>query len=100
MDVIQSQVQPSSAEFKENHARMKALVVELKERLSLISKGGSQRAIELHRSRGKLLARERIEQLLDPGTPFMELSPHARYRYPRSDFDRLRAIQLVRRPDR
>ena len=60
MDVIQSQVQPSSAEFKENHARMKALVEELKERLSLISKGGSKRAVELHRSRGKLLARERI----------------------------------------
>ena len=77
MDVIQSQVQPISAEFKENHARMKALVEELKERLSLISKGGSKRAVELHRSRGKLLARERIEQLLDPGTPFMELCPFA-----------------------
>ncbi len=77
MDIIQSKIQTSSAEFKENYAAMEALVRELKERLSQVARGGSPRAVALHRSRGKLLARERVERLLDPDTPFLELSPLA-----------------------
>ncbi|MCH7787146.1 MAG: GTP cyclohydrolase II RibA, partial [Chloroflexi bacterium] len=68
MDVLQSTIQPDSDEFKENQASMEALVLQLKERLTKVARGGSARAVELHRSRGKLLARERIEPLLDPNT--------------------------------
>src|SRR5436190_1951039 len=53
---------------------MKALVAELRERTALVARGGGQRAIERHRSRGKLLARERIDRLVDPDTAFLELS--------------------------
>ncbi len=74
MDILQSTVQPDSAEFKENKASMEALVGQLKDRLTKVARGGSARAVELHRSRGKLLARERIERLLDPNTPFLEFS--------------------------
>ena len=77
MDVIQSQIRVDSAEFKENQAKMEGLVGDLKERLSLAAKGGGERAIERQRGRGKMLARERIEALLDPDTPFLELSPLA-----------------------
>ena len=77
MDVIQSQIRVDSTEFKENQARMEGLVKDLKERLSLAAKGGGERAVERQRGRGKMLARERIEALLDPDTPFLELSPLA-----------------------
>lgn len=50
------------------------LVRQLKERIALVKQGGSPDAVEKHRSRGKLLARERIERLIDPDTPFLELS--------------------------
>ncbi len=77
MDVLESKVQTGSAEFQENRARVEEQVALLKERLAQVKAGGGPRAVELHRSRGKLLARERIERLLDPGTPFLELSPLA-----------------------
>jgi 3-methylcrotonyl-CoA carboxylase beta subunit len=53
---------------------MKALVDDLRERLAAARRGGSESAREKHLSRGKLLARDRIDQLLDPGSPFLELS--------------------------
>ena len=77
MEIIQSSVQTDDGEFKENQASMQSLVDELKERLAKVACGGSARAVELHRSRGKLLARERIERLVDPDSPFLELSPLA-----------------------
>src|SRR5215813_13627817 len=52
---------------------MAALVAELRERTAQVARGGGERAVERHRSRGKLLARERIDRLLDPGTAFLEL---------------------------
>ncbi|MFQ5478628.1 MAG: carboxyl transferase domain-containing protein [Candidatus Binatia bacterium] len=58
---------------------MRQLAEELRGRLSTASGGGSDQARELHRGRGKLLPRERVERLLDPGTPFLELSPLAAY---------------------
>ena len=51
-----------------------ALVAELRERLALVRRGGGDEAVAKHRARGKLLARERIDRLVDPGTPFLELS--------------------------
>src|SRR5438046_2976117 len=56
---------------------MEALVAELRERSAQAARGGGERAIERHRSRGKLLARERIDRLVDPDTAFLELSPLA-----------------------
>ena len=54
-----------------------ALVAELRDRLARVQAGGGTEAVERHRGRGKLLARERIDRLVDPGTPFLELSPLA-----------------------
>ena len=77
MDVIQSDIRTDSPEFRENYARAETLVKEFKERLTRVARGGGERAIERQRSRGKMLARERVERLLDPNTPFLELSPLA-----------------------
>src|SRR5680860_1493312 len=56
---------------------MKALVEDLRSRLEVARQGGSEAARRKHLDRGKLLARDRVDQLLDPGTPFLELSPLA-----------------------
>src|SRR5665213_3088869 len=53
---------------------MEALVSELRDRSALVSAGGGDRSVERHCSRGKLLARERIDRLVDPGTAFLELN--------------------------
>src|SRR5919106_3915451 len=53
---------------------MEALVAELRERTALVARGGGERAVERHRSRGKLTARERIDRLVDPGSAFLELN--------------------------
>jgi 3-methylcrotonyl-CoA carboxylase beta subunit len=58
-------------------SEMKVLVDDLRERLAVARKGGSESARERHIDRGKLLARDRVDQLLDPGSPFLELSPLA-----------------------
>ena len=75
MEVIASNVRTADRDFLDNQARMEALVWDLKERLGRARAGGGERAVELHRSRGKLLARERVEGLVDANTPFLELSP-------------------------
>jgi acetyl-CoA carboxylase carboxyltransferase component len=74
MDVLSSHVNPSSREFQANRARMQALVVELRERTDLIRQGGGPKYLERHREQGKLPVRDRIAQLLDAETPFLELS--------------------------
>ena len=73
MTVLSSQVEASDA-FDERRARMEALVAELRERSEQVARGGGEKALEKHRSRGKLTARERIDRLLDPDTAFLELS--------------------------
>jgi acetyl-CoA carboxylase carboxyltransferase component len=73
MAVLSSQVEASDA-FDERRARMEALVAELRERSAQITRGGGEKALEKHRSRGKLTARERVDRLLDPDTAFLELS--------------------------
>jgi len=68
-------VTSSQAEaFDERRARMEALAAELRERTAQVARGGGERALEKHRSRGKLTARERVDRLLDPDTAFLELS--------------------------
>jgi 3-methylcrotonyl-CoA carboxylase beta subunit len=73
MAVLSSKIEPSDAS-DERRARMKQLVVELRQRSARVARGGGEKALEKHRSRGKLTARERIDRLLDPDTAFLELS--------------------------
>ena len=58
---------------------MRELVTELRERLATVRQGGSQSSRDRHIARGKLLPRDRVDRLLDPGSPFLELSPLAAY---------------------
>src|SRR5213078_2425161 len=74
MSVLTSQVERDSELFSQRRERMEALVTELRERTALIARGGGEKAVERHRSRGKLPARERIDRLLDPGSAFLEFS--------------------------
>jgi acetyl-CoA carboxylase carboxyltransferase component len=71
--VIETHIIPSSPEFQENHAHMEALVEDLRSRLLRVAAGGGEEAIRRHREQGKLLVRERVQKLLDPGTPFLEI---------------------------
>lgn len=77
--VIQSQVDVNSSEFQENASQMKVLIDELKQITKNVLAGGGPKAIERHTSKGKLLARDRINLLLDKGSAFLELSPLAGY---------------------
>jgi len=72
--ILESRVDRSAQAFAENRARMGELVEELRERSAQVAKGGGEKASERHRSRGKLLARERIDRLTDPGSSFLELN--------------------------
>jgi 3-methylcrotonyl-CoA carboxylase beta subunit len=74
MSVLSSQIQTRSEEFRANMERMKELVRDLRERTAQAALGGSEAARKKYKSRGKLFARERIDLLLDQGTPFLELS--------------------------
>jgi len=71
---IDSKIQTGSAAFKENDAFQRDASARLRARLDEVKKGGPAAAVEKHRSRGKLTARERIARLLDPNTPFLEFS--------------------------
>ena len=77
MESLDSQVRTDSAEFKTNQERMSRLAAELRERLELVRRGGGERALERHRAQGKLPVRDRIDRVLDDGSPFLELSPLA-----------------------
>jgi len=75
--MIESRIDPNSEAFHTNASYMRALVEELKQRLDSVSLGGGDDARKKHTSRGKLLPRDRILTLLDPGSSFLELSPLA-----------------------
>src|SRR5215468_556329 len=77
MTALTSAIDPGSTEFARNAEAMKALVADLRGKLEAAMQGGSEEARARHVARGKLLARERIGLLLDPGSPFLELSPLA-----------------------
>src|SRR4249919_1230227 len=73
MSVLTSQIERESEVFAERRGQMEALVAELRERTGQVARGGGDKAIERHRGRGKLTARERVDRLLDPGSAFLEL---------------------------
>jgi 3-methylcrotonyl-CoA carboxylase beta subunit len=77
LTVLHSSASPGSEEFQANLSANQALVDDLRAQLDRVSMGGGERARERHVSRGKLLPRERVDRLLDPGSPFLELSPMA-----------------------
>src|SRR6187551_3213709 len=77
MDVVESQARPDTAEFRDNAARMTALVADLRARLEAARAGGGPAAHARHREQGKLPVRERIDGLLDSGSPFLEIAPLA-----------------------
>jgi 3-methylcrotonyl-CoA carboxylase beta subunit len=77
MTVIKSKVNVQSDDFRANADSMRALVAELREKTAAVEQGGSEEARQKHAARGKLLVRDRVSGLLDPDTPFLELSPLA-----------------------
>jgi 3-methylcrotonyl-CoA carboxylase beta subunit len=74
MTALQSTIDPRSAEFARNADAMQKLVQDLRAKLDAVTRGGSEEARARHTARRKLLARERIDLLLDPGSPFLEFS--------------------------
>src|SRR5262245_65176534 len=79
MPKIKTSVSASSDEFKANAAAMQALVADLAQKRVESGSGGPERLKERHASRGKLLPRDRVMRLIDPGSPFLELSPMAAF---------------------
>ncbi len=79
MSIIESKLNPRGEDFRANAAVLEALVADLKDKIAALAQGGGQTARDRHVSRNKLLPRDRIAQLLDPGTPFLELSQLAAY---------------------
>ncbi|MDZ7839969.1 MAG: carboxyl transferase domain-containing protein [Gammaproteobacteria bacterium] len=77
MSVLETRIDPRSTAFEVNRARVDKCVALLRERLRSVTGGGRRPMIDRHRERGKLLARERIDRLVDPGSAFLELSPLA-----------------------
>ena len=75
MPTIDSRTDTAGSAFRENAAHMQALVDDLNALLAKVRAGGGAEACARHKARGKLLARERIAALLDPGSPFLELAP-------------------------
>ena len=74
---LRSRTDTSSDAFARNAEAQRALADELRTRLEKVRLGGSEKSRERHVSRGKLLPRDRVDALLDPGSPFLELSPLA-----------------------
>ncbi|WP_299020745.1 carboxyl transferase domain-containing protein [uncultured Tepidimonas sp.] len=77
MSALATRLNPRSPEFQANAAAMRALVQDLHARVAQVAQGGGEAARAKHIARGKLLPRERVEMLLDPGTPFLEIAPLA-----------------------
>jgi acetyl-CoA carboxylase carboxyltransferase component len=79
MVVLDTHVDPSDAAFAANRERMQQLVAELREWTKIVRMGGGSKYLERHREQGKLPVRERIDRLVDPGSPFLELSALAAF---------------------
>ncbi|WP_233235968.1 carboxyl transferase domain-containing protein [Bordetella sp. LUAb4] len=77
MPIIESRINPRSQEYADNAAAMRAQLDTVRAHMARTAQGGGEQARAKHVARGKLLPRDRVEQLLDPGTPFLELSPLA-----------------------
>ncbi len=76
---LHSSIDPSSQDFARNAEAMRGLVEDLREKLGQVAGGGGEVSRNRHTARGKMLARERVDLLVDPGTAFLELSPLAAY---------------------
>src|SRR5437588_8440907 len=79
MTILDSKLNSRSEDFKANAQAMQALVEDLKAKVAKIAQGGGEEARKKHTARGKLLPRERVQMLTDPGTPFLEFSQLAAY---------------------
>ncbi|TDF57170.1 carboxyl transferase domain-containing protein, partial [Cupriavidus sp. L7L] len=79
MPTLETKLNARSESFKANADAMRELVADLKAKVAKLAQGGGDDARNKHLSRGKLLPRDRVQQLLDPGTPFLELSQLAAY---------------------
>ena len=77
MSVLETKLNARSADFQANATAMRALVEDLNAKVTQVEMGGGEAARAKHTARGKLLPRDRVQMLLDPGTPFLELSPLA-----------------------
>src|SRR2546426_5368977 len=77
MVTLESHISPADSTFQTNRQRMAQLVAELRERLARAREGGGAKYVQRHREQGKLPVRDRIDRLLDRGSPFLELSPLA-----------------------
>lgn len=77
MPIIESRINPRSQDYTDNAGAMQAQLDDLNQKLAQTALGGSEAARAKHVARGKLLPRDRVENLIDPGTPFLELSPMA-----------------------
>src|SRR5690606_15182635 len=77
MEIIESHINPNDSQFRANAEHNRALVAQLRERIAQVRQGGGQKYQERHRAQGKLFVRDRIDRLIDPGSPFLELSPLA-----------------------
>ncbi len=86
MQVLKSNIKTDSEEFKQNEKNMLALMAQYREAMGQAMQGGGESAVAKHKKRNKLLARERIDLLIDPNTPFLELSPMAAYGTYNNDF--------------
>jgi acetyl-CoA carboxylase carboxyltransferase component len=75
MEVLESHVRTSDARFRDNAAFHRALAADLEKRLAHVRQGGPEKSRRRHAEQGKLFVRDRIDRLLDPGSPFLELSP-------------------------
>lgn len=79
MDIIESHLDPQDERFLQHAQINRTLVAELRERLARVRQGGGPRYQQRHRDQGKLFVRDRIDKLLDPGSPFLEIAPLAAY---------------------
>ena len=79
MTTIESRLNPRSDDFIANAAAMRALVADLEQKVAQVALGGGEEARSKHTARGKMLPRDRVQALLDPGTPFLEFSQLAGY---------------------
>jgi 3-methylcrotonyl-CoA carboxylase beta subunit len=86
MSVLETKLNPRSADFQANATALRTAVDDLRDKLAKAAEGGGEAARAKHTGRGKLLPRDRVQMLLDPGTPFLELSPLAAlHMYPDRD---------------
>lgn len=83
---LPTSVDPSSDEFRENQRQMSEAMARMQELASKVQRGGSDKARQKHLDRGKMLPRDRVTALIDPGSTFLELSPFAGHElYPEAD---------------